>query len=199
MRRMFQNAKSFNQNMCAWSDDFPYSSAEKIFLGSDCTYQYDPVESQKGPFCASGCTEQGPSSQTFVDGYFELQSAIGYCLDVPNSNTNNGIDLIVSPCNGAKSQQWLFADGGYIRSRLNHNKCIDPQGPSMENRLPVQLWDCKDNYTFQMWSMDSGRISSKHSPGQCIDVRESEGKVVMWECHGGQTQKLLRRRLFRRH
>ena len=55
IRRMFQGATSFNQDLCAWKDKFPYDNADDIFANSGCTYQDDPQEDQRGPFCASEC------------------------------------------------------------------------------------------------------------------------------------------------
>ena len=53
---MFDGATSFNQNLCAWGDKFPYGFGyHDIFLSSGCTFQDDPQENQKGPFCASDC------------------------------------------------------------------------------------------------------------------------------------------------
>ena len=55
MHRMFFGATSFNQDLCAWGDKFPYDNALWIFANSGCTYQDEPQENQKGPFCASEC------------------------------------------------------------------------------------------------------------------------------------------------
>jgi hypothetical protein len=114
----------------------------------------------------------------------------GYCLDIPRADTRNGIDLIVWDCKQSDNQLWFIDDKGYIRSKLNYNKCIDPQGPSTANGSPVQLWDCEDDFTFHLWSIHSGRISSKQSPGQCIAAPESkrDGKVHMWDCGDTHTQ-----------
>ena len=60
MRYMFQDASLFNQNLCVWQDNFPYNPytiAQGIFFNSGCTYQNTPQEAQKGPFCASDCSQ----------------------------------------------------------------------------------------------------------------------------------------------
>ena len=62
MDAMFQGTTSFNQDLCAWGDKFPYNQAEDIFVDSGCTYQDDPKEDQKGPFCASDCNGDTRSS-----------------------------------------------------------------------------------------------------------------------------------------
>jgi len=56
MYRMFYGATSFNQDLCAWGDKFPYGKhALDIFTDSGCTFTDTPQEDQKGPFCASDC------------------------------------------------------------------------------------------------------------------------------------------------
>ena len=59
---MFYGATSFNQDLCTWGDEFPYDVwfPSSIFLDSGCTYQDDPQEDQKGPFCASDCNGDTP-------------------------------------------------------------------------------------------------------------------------------------------
>ena len=66
MRWMFDGATSFNQNLCAWGDKFPYDNADYIFAYSGCTYQDDPQEDQKGPFCASDCNGDTPTTASHL-------------------------------------------------------------------------------------------------------------------------------------
>ena len=60
MDNMFKGATSFNQDLCAWGNKFPFDNADSIFLDSGCTYQDDPQEDQKGPFCATECNGDTP-------------------------------------------------------------------------------------------------------------------------------------------
>ena len=53
MTYMFWDATSFNQDLCAWTDTFPYHNAYCIFLEYACTYQDNPQFDRSGPFCAS--------------------------------------------------------------------------------------------------------------------------------------------------
>jgi len=58
MRYMFEGASLFNQDLCLWQDNFPYTAYTyniNIFTNTNCTYQDRPNETQKGPFCASDC------------------------------------------------------------------------------------------------------------------------------------------------
>ena len=52
---MFQGATRFNQNLCAWRDDFPYGASDDIFVNSGCTIEDPPRRLFLGPFCASEC------------------------------------------------------------------------------------------------------------------------------------------------
>ncbi|KAL7526148.1 hypothetical protein ACHAXR_001345 [Thalassiosira sp. AJA248-18] len=68
MEFMFRNAKSFNQDLCAWRDKFPYGPSSwsyngnlNIFVGSGCTFKGDPQLDIQGPFCASSCTSHQSS------------------------------------------------------------------------------------------------------------------------------------------
>jgi hypothetical protein len=118
----------------------------------------------------------------------------GYCLDIPSSDTNNGIDLILWQCHGGDNQHWAIDENGYIRSKLNPKKCLDPQGPSVANGAPAQIWDCVDNYLPQKWTITpSGEIRSQWNPSKCIDIAGAEifngNKIIVWDCHGGNNQK----------
>ena len=55
MQNMFGGTTSFNQDLCAWGDKFPYDNAGDIFADSGCTNTSTPKADQKGPFCASEC------------------------------------------------------------------------------------------------------------------------------------------------
>ena len=68
---MFEGATSFNQNLCAWGETFPYDPeysgfeynvVNDMFSDSGCAYQDAPQEDTKGPFCASDCST--PAAET---------------------------------------------------------------------------------------------------------------------------------------
>mmetsp|Transcript_7719 Transcript_7719/g.11688 ORF Transcript_7719/g.11688 Transcript_7719/m.11688 type:complete len:116 (+) Transcript_7719:3-350(+) len=74
-REMFKGATSFNQNLCAWQDDFPYSDASGMFVDSGCTYKLDPSSSYQGPFCASTCSTLTAGTDCFTTRD-ELKAAV---------------------------------------------------------------------------------------------------------------------------
>jgi surface protein len=61
VERMFYGATAFNQNLCAWKDNFNwlygFEGSAEIFVESGCTYTERPRQSNNfgGPFCASDC------------------------------------------------------------------------------------------------------------------------------------------------
>lgn len=92
MRGLFTGASSFNQNLCAWRDNFPYDQAIEIFSDSGCAYQDKPTEAQKGPFCASNCQLSLPTETAVVVNFTHVQERTdenwivvnGYVYDVTN-------------------------------------------------------------------------------------------------------------------
>ena len=80
-KEMFKGATSFNQNLCAWSDSFPYGNADGIFEDTNCRIQDDPRRQFQGPFCASDCTEpieneNDDSGEDTVDGNEETDDVV---------------------------------------------------------------------------------------------------------------------------
>ena len=62
---MFNNATAFNQNLCHFGDNWPYSWMYSLFVGSGCPDTGDPWESANGPWCAvSNCPDPSTSPST---------------------------------------------------------------------------------------------------------------------------------------
>ena len=57
---MFYGATSFNQDLCAWRETFPYSVASRTFGKTACAFRATPKLEDKGPFCASNCSDPEP-------------------------------------------------------------------------------------------------------------------------------------------
>ena len=78
MDSMFDGATSFNQDLCACGNKCQYDDAFDIFANTGCTYQDDPQEDKKGPFCASDCIGDTPSPaitlQSSGDVYYNCGS-----------------------------------------------------------------------------------------------------------------------------
>ncbi|TGK35650.1 hypothetical protein EHO65_18590 [Leptospira andrefontaineae] len=83
--------------------------------------------------------------KNYESPYFALiNQASNRCLDVSNSSTANGARIQIYNCNGTDAQKWYYdAGNGFLRSKLNPNKCMD-NGGETRNGGKIALWDCKD-------------------------------------------------------
>ena len=81
MKETFYNASSFCRDLCGWGETFPCRNARDIFLFlfSNCTFQDDPREYDRGPFCASSCNDNETHAVLDLDA---------------NDNNNDGAPLI---------------------------------------------------------------------------------------------------------
>ena len=79
MEYMFYGTSAFKQDLCTWSDNFPYNSASWIFSESGRTFQDPPNEEQGGLFCASLCSKPLPTNTCF-DNRDKLKSAIDFYI-----------------------------------------------------------------------------------------------------------------------
>lgn len=138
-----------------------------IDLGVDCCHTWvEPAESY--------IWYMKVSPKTFE--YKNIRSSVirNYCMDVPESNTHNGNELIIHQCHTGSNQLFGIDSDGYMRSRLNPEKCLDVTGPSTAKGTPVQVWDCIKDYPFQKWEMtDDGQIRSLSDPSKCMGMPES--------------------------
>lgn len=82
----------------------------------------------------------------YSDGSYTIESSQGKALDVSNSSTANGTNIIAYPTNYGTNQFFKFKDGidGYIsvRSKLNLDKGLAIYGNQVNNnRASIILWD----------------------------------------------------------
>jgi len=115
----------------------------------------------------------------------------GYCLDVPNDDASNGVDLILGACDSTTSQSWLlnFSDGS-IRTSLNSNKCIGVEGAIFSNGTPIEIQDCiSGNNVQQQWTFGAdGTVQSVSNPSYCFDGNGLNEAVYLWNCDGTSDQ-----------
>ncbi|MFI1797376.1 RICIN domain-containing protein [Streptomyces sp. NPDC020379] len=120
----------------------------------------------------------------------------GRCLDIPNSNTNNGTPMEIYDCNGGSNQQWQPQSNGQPTSLIsrasNYAKCLDVNGGSVAPGTRVVISDC-NNTESQEWQLQSdGTIQTVVPPGLCLDLAGSTangGGVRLWYCDGRSTQQ----------
>ncbi|MBW4621657.1 MAG: RICIN domain-containing protein [Cyanosarcina radialis HA8281-LM2] len=123
------------------------------------------------------------------------------CLDVPGSQTTDGVQLQQWPCNGTNAQNFQFRPVAGVANtynivNVNSNKCIDVYGASTSNGAAIIQWSCHggNNQQFRRESFGGGyyRLVARHS-NKCIDVSGvslSDGaKVHQWTCGNGNNQQ----------
>jgi Ricin-type beta-trefoil lectin domain len=98
-------------------------------------------------------------------GPVQLKSRLAnVCLDGPNGNNTA---TVVNPCNGSKSQLWVFNSAGQIESAAFPGQCVTIGGPA--DVTPVMLSSCQANANNARWSAQpSGQITSALGP--CLNI-----------------------------
>jgi hypothetical protein len=94
----------------------------------------------------------------------QLKSRLGnWCLDGPNSNAAT----MVNPCNGSKSQLWVFNSAGQIESAAFPGECVRISDAADDT--PVILLPCQTNANNDSWSRQTnGQVTSALGP--CLNV-----------------------------
>ena len=95
----------------------------------------------------------------------QLKSRLGnWCLDVPNGNNTAAM---VNPCDGAKSQLWVFNPAGQIESVAFPGDCVSI-GDSADG-TPVILLPCQAKANNARWNPQAtGQLTS--AVGPCLNV-----------------------------
>jgi hypothetical protein len=95
----------------------------------------------------------------------QLKSRLGnWCLDGPNGNNTA---TVVNPCNGSKSQLWVFNSAGQIESLAFPGDCLSISDAA--DNTPVILSRCQTNANNQRWDhQTNGYVVSALGP--CLNV-----------------------------
>jgi Ricin-type beta-trefoil lectin domain len=95
----------------------------------------------------------------------QLKSRLGnWCLDGP-SGTNTA--TVVNPCDGSKSQTWVFNSVGQIESVAFPGDCVSISDAA--DNTPVILSTCQTNANNSRWNpQTNGQITSALGP--CLNV-----------------------------
>lgn len=127
-----------------------------------------------------------PSSSPTVspDGVLIASKENELCIDVPKSNVSNGVDLILSNCEGHSSQLWIVDPDGFIRSVQDKNKCVQVEGSSIYDGKSIEINDCDTKNEFQQWDfLSDGAIKSRAGVlSYCIDGNDEGNVVFVWYC-----------------
>lgn len=117
--------------------------------------------------------------------------ASGRCLDVNNSGTANGTQMLIWDCHTGANQQ--FTQSGQTLQVLG--KCLDAPSNAVAGTR-VQIWDCNAANN-QQWTFNAnGTIGNVRFPGLCLDVNGAAtangSAVILWTCHGAANQRWTR-------
>jgi hypothetical protein len=126
-----------------------------------------------------------PLASIYNKAFWNLNSH--KCLDVPNSNPLNNVNIIQWTCNGGANQQWDLienADKWYSFVNRATGKCLDVRYGSQGNNADIIQFTC-NGATNQQWGFGrSGGyyfMAARHS-NKCLDVensRTNDGAVLI--------------------
>merc|ERR1712038_1172345 len=144
------------------------------------------IPSSGAPSSAPSAT---PTSGPPNTGVTIVSNRIGDCLDIPNDDTTNGVDLVLGTCDSTSSQSWLFHTDGSIRSSLDSSKCIEVEGSVYDNGTPIEVQDCDSGNPAQQWTyLADGTIQSVGDSDYCFDENGLGSVVYLWRCDGSSDQ-----------
>src|ERR1700739_5064507 len=114
-------------------------------------------------------------------GPVQLKSRMGnWCLDGPNGNTPQ---TMINPCNGSKSQLWVFNSAGQIESVAFPGQCASISSPA--DTTPVMLSSCQTNpNNARRNPHPNGQVTSGRGPGLNINggVANPGVPVIAYHC-----------------
>ena len=95
----------------------------------------------------------------------QLKSRLGnWCLDSPNGINSA---TMVNPCNGSKSQLWVFNSAGQIESVALPGACVNISDAA--DTTPVIISTCQTNSNNQRWNpQTNGLVTS--ALGACLNI-----------------------------
>lgn len=122
-----------------------------------------------------------------------LEMAPDKCLDVNNSNFNDGTNIQLLNCNGTDAQYFTF-DGQQIKTQKDTTKCVDLEYAHTDNGTNIRLWTCNGNEA-QEWIYDgfAKAFRSAVDPNKCLDLDHSKvangTNIQLWDCNDSAAQR----------
>lgn len=126
---------------------------------------------------ATGTSLAGPSGETAATptAYTITNRNSGKCLDVSNSSSADGADVIQWSCNGGANQKWRIEDQGNDTSRLVNvasGKVLDTASCDTADGANIQQWSWLNN------NCQKFRLVYTATGGWVRIVNENSGKVA---------------------
>jgi hypothetical protein len=114
-------------------------------------------------------------------GPVQLKSRMGnWCLDGPNGKNT---PTILNPCDGSKSQLWMFNAAGQIESVAFPGQCASISSPA--ETTPVILSNCQINPNNARWNAQpNGQVTNALGPCPNINggVANPGTPVIAYHC-----------------
>jgi uncharacterized protein YvpB len=111
---------------------------------------------------------------------FTIRGFNGKCLNVIDSNVQNGTPVVMWDCNGSQNQNWAYQNSKLVGLG---GKCLTVFKDYFSNGTPIVVWDC-GAYNSQTWSYVNRNLIG--IDGRCIDVFDSNSvngaTVENWDC-----------------
>jgi streptogrisin C len=121
-----------------------------------------------------------------------ISSLNNKCIDVPNANFADGVQVQMWGCNGTAAQKWDFVNGTL---QTSNNKCLDVSGGSTASGTVIQIANCSGNPAQQFVLSAAGDLVNPQA-NKCVDIdawNANDGaRLIIWDCTGGANQKWRR-------
>jgi len=115
------------------------------------------------------------------------------CLDVPNSSTTDGTQVVIWDCNGGGNQSWTLNAAKELV--VYGNKCLEVANQSTSAGAAAQISSCTGAGN-QQWNINGNGTVTGVQSGLCLDVTSAATangtKVEIWTCNGGSNQSWTR-------
>jgi hypothetical protein len=180
------------------SIDYVFHAKRQILTPAQATARIDAYRSA-GTLHAdnvtgdNGCSpDPAPPGNPPSGGDQVMSNWNNKCIDVPNSNFNDGQQLSVWDCHGGANQKFEFVNGTL---RTQNNKCMDVAWGSRDNGAAIQLVTCNGNPAQQFVLNNAGDLVNPQAD-KCVDIAGWNGNngalLHQWQCTGGANQKWRR-------
>ncbi|MGW8767034.1 RICIN domain-containing protein [Streptomyces sp. NPDC055815] len=107
----------------------------------------------------------------------EIDLADGKCLDVPESNFSNGVDVQEWSCNGTNAQRWdvVYVSGQYFQVRVHAKPglCLNNWNSGGAKSDPIKLYPCNSSTDSWFNQVGSGwnnyfQFQPKNAASTCV-------------------------------
>lgn len=108
----------------------------------------------------------------------------------------NGADVVFEVCSGTVLQNWTLTAGSSISGpgpvgQLKigpDNKCLDVTNGNTTDGTKLQMWDCVDGNTNQLWTVNGDTTIrwANSNPAKCVDLTNGDlangTPIQIWDC-----------------